>query len=33
VWFDVADSDKVGAYYSATPDEMPYAARAAMTRL
>jgi alkanesulfonate monooxygenase SsuD/methylene tetrahydromethanopterin reductase-like flavin-dependent oxidoreductase (luciferase family) len=30
VWFDVADSDKVGGYYNATLDEMLYAAKAGM---
>src|SRR5260370_27792866 len=28
VWFDVADSDKVGEYYNATLDELLYAAKA-----
>src|SRR5262249_59602642 len=27
MWFDVADSDKVGQYYNATLDEMLYAAK------
>jgi len=30
IWFDVADADKVGAYYNATLDEMLYAAKAGM---
>ncbi len=30
VWFDVADSDKVGQYYNATLDEMLYAAKAGL---
>src|SRR6202451_1897453 len=28
LWFDVADSDKVGEYYNATLDELLYAAKA-----
>ena len=30
IWFDVADADKVGAYYNATLDEMLHAAKAGM---
>jgi len=30
MWFDVADSDKVGQYYNATLDEMLYAAKAGL---
>ena len=30
LWFDVADSEKVGQYYNATLDEMLYAANAGL---
>src|SRR5262249_17024793 len=30
IWFDVADSDKVGQYYNATLDEMLFAAKAGL---
>jgi alkanesulfonate monooxygenase SsuD/methylene tetrahydromethanopterin reductase-like flavin-dependent oxidoreductase (luciferase family) len=30
VWFDVADSDKVGEYYNATLDELVYAAKSGL---
>src|SRR5499433_4304637 len=30
MWFDVADSDKVGQFYNATLDEMLYAAKAGL---
>jgi alkanesulfonate monooxygenase SsuD/methylene tetrahydromethanopterin reductase-like flavin-dependent oxidoreductase (luciferase family) len=30
IWFDIADGDKVGAFYNATLDEMLYAAKAGL---